>query len=123
MRLFALILVAGCVPEPEPVGPSFQRDVAPLFWRECDGCHQGDEPDAGLDLWDAPYDSIVGVPSTQADMALVEPGDHLYSYLWHKINGTQGIAGGSGTAMPLDGLLDDDEVALVAEWIDAGAEP
>jgi len=123
VRLVALALLAGCVPEPDPVGLSFERDVAPLFWHECRTCHEGDEPDAGLELWEDPYGSIVGVTSTQTEMALVEPGDHLYSYLWHKINGTQGIAGGSGTTMPLDGLLDAEEIALVAEWIDAGAEP
>jgi len=123
VRLALAVLLVGCTPEPEPAALSFERDVAPLFWDECYVCHRGDEPDAGLELWDDPYGHTVGVTSTQADMALVEPGDHLYSYLWHKLNGTQGIAGGSGTAMPLDGLLYADEIALVAEWIDAGAAP
>lgn len=123
MRPLVLLLLAGCVPEEETTALSFERDVAPLFWGECNVCHEGETPDADLELWEDPYGNTVGVPSTQTDMALVEPGDHLYSYLWHKINGTQTIAGGSGTAMPLDGLLSADEVALVAAWIDAGAQP
>ena len=115
-----LVLLVACAPEPEL---SFADDVEPLIRGECSLCHRGDTADAELDLRDDPYGALVGVTATQSDLALVEPGDHLYSYLWHKLNGTQGIAGGSGTAMPLDGLLPPDDVALVAAWIDAGAAP
>jgi uncharacterized membrane protein len=56
-------------------------------------------------------------------MKLVVPGDSLYSYLWHKVNGSQSIAGGSGTSMPIGEVFTDEEIALVAAWIDAGANP
>jgi hypothetical protein len=117
--LFAL---AGCAPDSG--APTFQSDVEPLLRTECSMCHRGgDLAEAGLDLRDDAYAALIGVTATQSDLALVEPGDHLLSYLWHKMNGTQGIAGGSGTTMPVDGLLDPEEVALVAAWIDAGAPP
>jgi hypothetical protein len=61
---------------------------------------------------------MLAQPAGQADMNLIEPGDHLYSYLWHKINGSQSIAGGSGTNMPIGAWLDDAEIELLAEWID-----
>jgi hypothetical protein len=103
---------------------TFDAEIAPIFV-QCSGCHQGDEPAAGLDLSgdaDAVYAAIVDVPSQQDDeMLLVEPGDYLYSYLWHKVNGTQAIAYGSGAQMPVGRELTDAEVIALAAWIDDGA--
>ena len=105
---------------------SYARDVAPRVDADCVGCHQpiGDVPaSGGLDLTD-PLAAVLDVPSSQAiDMQLVVAGDHLYSYLWHKVNGSQSIAGGSGTSMPLGGVWSDDDIALLADWIDQGAAP
>jgi hypothetical protein len=105
---------------------SYARDIAPRFDADCIGCHQpiGDvPPSGGLDLID-PLTALLDVPSSQAiDMDLVLAGDHLYSYLWHKVNGSQSIAGGSGTSMPLGGVWSDDDIALLADWIDQGAAP
>jgi len=89
----------------------------------CIGCHAGEFPDGGLDLTGDLYDRLLTTPSQQSALALVEPFDSRASYLWHKLGGTQGIAGGSGTRMPLGDALPDEVVDRVAEWIDRGAEP
>lgn len=127
-----ILLFAGCGNDTTDEPSVWVNDVAPLFEERCVFCHA---PTANVDdtadflvcacqldmSGDLPA-SILGIPSTQSfDMALVEPGDHLYSYLWHKINGTQAIAAGSGTSMPLGSDLTESEIDAVAAWIDAGA--
>ncbi len=98
----------------------FERDLAPKL-ADCLGCHGGAEPDAGLDLSDP--QTLVGIESGQLGMALIEPGDHLQSYLWHKVAGTQSIAGGMGQRMPVNHEWSDDDIDLLARWIDLGAPP
>ena len=98
---------------------TWEDDVEPLFAAECASCHSGSTPEADLLLDDR--DALIDAPATQADMPLVSPGDHLDSYLWHKLANTQAIAGGSGSAMPQGRVLDDELVDLVGDWIDAGA--
>lgn len=108
-------------------GLSFERDILPEFQRDCTRCHYtSDEhpPDGGLDMTGDALAAIVEVPSVQSqDMVLVEPGDSLYSYLWHKVNGSQSIADGSGSSMPLGGLWTDEQIQRLADWIDQGAQP
>ena len=71
----------------------------------------------------SPYASLVEAPSNQSELQIVALDNHLESYLWHKINGSQAIAGGAGTRMPLDGPFNPDLADLVADWIDTGAMP
>ena len=129
MRLGSLAALASlliaCGPETEATNePVFsfaervQRDLA-----GCIGCHAGEFPDGGLDLTGDLYDRLLTTPSQQSALPLVEPFDSRASYLWHKLGGTQGIAGGSGTRMPLGEPLPAEVVDRVAEWIDRGAEP
>jgi hypothetical protein len=129
VRPLLLVLLGACSGDGHRGGElSYAEDIDPLFLDYgCYACHAertGDPADGGLDLSGDPVEALVGVPSTQSlDMVLVEPGDHLYSYVWNKLNGTQSIAGGSGTSMPLGGAMTEAEIDLVAEWIDAGANP
>jgi hypothetical protein len=97
---------------------SWSGGVSDLVASRCAGCHAGEAPAGDLDLALDPLGAMLAQPAGQADMNLIEPGDHLYSYLWHKINGSQSIAGGSGTNMPIGAWLDDAEIELLAEWID-----
>ena len=97
---------------------SWDGGIADLFSARCAGCHSGDTPDAGLDL--SGDLRTLDVASTQSDLMLLSPGDHLYSYLWHKVNGSQSVAGGSGTNMPIATWLDDADIERLAGWIDRG---
>lgn len=116
--MLTALLLAGC-PSADPDGVLWE-DVAPLFNAECAGCHGGAEPEADLVI-DGP-DALVGVQSAQTtDMPLVTAGDPLQSYVWHKLENTQTVAGGSGSVMPQSGLLDAADIELVEAWIDAGA--
>lgn len=117
MRPALLLVLVGCA-SPE-VG--FERDIAPIVQRECTGCHAGEAAEAGLDLLEDPWYALVDAPSVQSDYPLVAPGEALESYAWHKLNGTQVLAEGSGSNMPLGRWLDEAQIALVAEWIDLGA--
>lgn len=96
----------------------FERDLAPLLFA-CTGCHAGENAESGLDLTD--IRATLGAPSGHLDMALIEPGNHLQSYLWHKVAGTQSVAGGLGQQMPPGGGWTDADIALLARWIDLGA--
>jgi len=116
VSLLWVVLLGGC-------GPSFEQDVEPILYARCVGCHQGEGAEAGLDLGAGPYAALMDAESTQSDMMLIEPGSSLYSYAFHKVNGTQGIAGGAGTTMPLGNPLSDEELTAIADWIDAGARP
>ncbi len=86
-------------------------------------CHAGASPaawpplDAGL-----AYAELVGMPSTQAAMNLVEPFAPESSYLVLKLRGTAASAGGIGTLMPIgNAALDEAEIAAIEAWISNGA--
>jgi OmcA/MtrC family decaheme c-type cytochrome len=85
-------------------------------------CHSGSPPVAfpALDAGVA-WDTLVGVPSGQASMSLVEPGAPEASYLVYKLRGDATSAGGSGLPMPTDGLLDAADIAAIEAWILNGA--
>ena len=101
--------------------------VQPIFSVSCalSGCHAGANPaemqnlSAGQAL-----SNIVNVVSVQANPAMnrVTPGDPAQSYLVHKIEGTQGSVGGSGSRMPLTGSpLSANQIAIIRSWITKGA--
>lgn len=101
--------------------PTLAGDVGLLMATRCEGCHNATLTEGGLDLQTDVLAVTVGVASTQAlEMQLIARRDHLQSYLWHKVNGTHGVAGGSGSSMPLGGALAAEEVELLAHWIDIG---
>jgi len=135
MRLGLLMLAAmtACADGREPfttddptdapvIEVTFSEYIEPKL-QTCVGCHRGDKPDGALDLTGDMYEILTTTPSGQADMALVEPEDAAYSYLWHKINGSQSLAGGAGTRMPLGERWSDEDIELLALWIDLGAAP
>jgi len=53
---------------------SFERDVLPILTRQCVMCHLPDAALGGLSLYPDALASIVGVPSMQSPLKLVEPG-------------------------------------------------
>jgi len=63
--------------------------------------------------------NTVGVPSDSSGLNRIEPGDHNASYLWHKLNGTQGEVGG-GSQMPRRNCcLSEAELTGIGAWIDS----
>ena len=86
-------------------------------------CHNPTLAEGELDLQTAHYTDLLETDSTQSEYPLVTLGDSLESYLWHKLNGSQSLAGGSGTRRPLDGELNEEFADLVKAWVEQGALP
>ena len=99
---------------------TFSSIQALVFDPRCVQHHGDREVQAGLNLSEGvSYTNLVNVPSTQTGLDLVEPGDAENSYLIHKLEGRVGIVGGP---MPLSGdPLTAGEIAVIRDWIDAGA--
>lgn len=122
MRRIALLALIGCGGQ-EPAADALSFEQVHGHLALCASCHAGDYPDGDLDLSGDMYRALLDTPSKQSDLPLVEPFDSRYSYLWHKLGGTQGLAGGSGTRMPLGEALSDEAIERIAQWIDEGAAP
>jgi hypothetical protein len=81
-------------------------------------CHGGGAGGLHMVLTGAHAD-VVNVPSTERpDLFRVKPFDSPDSYLYLKLVGDGGIEGGR---MPLGGPYDPRVMAIVEQWIDAGA--
>jgi hypothetical protein len=107
---------------------TWSGDVQPLLSASCSGCHGGSSTPqyAGFKNIQDPalgYANIVNQPSVELPtMDRIEPGNHLQSYLWRKIDGSHLAAGGSGVRMPQFGpYFNQAQLDGVASWIDAGA--
>jgi hypothetical protein len=102
---------------------SFTDTIEPLFNAHCTGCHEGPRPPMGLDLAATrSYEIRVNTPAREARrLPRVAPREPERSYLYLKLTGAHAAAGGSGTPMPPDFPLADDEIARVRDWIAQGA--
>ena len=100
--------------------PTLASIQARIFDPRCVEHHGGHAVEAGLDLREGmAHANLVGVPSVQAALALVEPGDPESSYLIHKVEGREGIV---RSRMPPTGdPLTEEEIAAIRDWIRAGA--
>lgn len=68
------------------------------------------------------YAQLVGVEAPSVAVDLVTPNDPAASYLYLKMAGGFEDVGGAGTLMPpAMGLMDQAKIALIEEWILAGA--
>lgn len=108
----ALLLLFAAASAPLAVAqPEFDQ-IAPILDERCVVCHSG--PGAPLDLR---LDSFDAVMAGSANGPVVVPGDPEASELVRRIRGT------SQPRMPLTGppFLSDGEIALIADWIAAGA--
>jgi hypothetical protein len=94
--------------------------VQPIFSSRCTSCHAGGVPPAGLALTTGDsHAALVGVASTQVPaLQRVNAGNPAQSYLVDKIVGTHTV----GVQMPPSGgPLTATQIALIREWISAGA--
>jgi mono/diheme cytochrome c family protein len=92
----------------EPV--SFSEDVMPIFEQNCAGCH------GSMGGWDASsYESVM---TTGNNAPTVIPSDVEGSLLAQKIQGTQS----DGSMMPPGEKLPDEDIQIILDWIQAGAQ-
>lgn len=116
-----------CAGAAQADGISLTRDVQPVFDRHCVACHLYESAQGGLILEAGEaHGATVGIPSSEAKLPRVAPGDPNGSYLVHKLRGTHLTVGGNGAAMPFNADtgssgLPDDERRLIEAWIRAGA--
>jgi hypothetical protein len=89
----------------------YQRDVQPIFWDSCIGCHRDERAPAGLHL-----DTAAGVLKGSSTRKVIIPGDASNSILVQRITAT------SSRQMPPDGALNKAQIALIVDWINQGAK-
>ena len=87
---------------------TYEADVAPIFAARCSGCH------GSFGGWDA--SSLDSVLSTGEHAPVVVPGNPDASLLVQRIRGIQT----EGLPMPPSGLMSDDEIQVIIDWITAG---
>lgn len=98
--------------------------ITEIFGRHCgtDACHDGPDPEEGLDLIQATDDdvfaSLISIPSTQCDGRVrVDPNDATQSFILDKIRGRSAIPPGCGDQMPFGSRLNPNEISCVERWI------
>jgi mono/diheme cytochrome c family protein len=97
------------VSQPVTDGVSFSADVMPIFEAKCAACH------GNFGGWDAStYTTALG---TGNNAPVIIPGDPENSLLAQKMVGTQSI----GEIMPPAGLLPEEEIQVILDWIEEGA--
>ncbi len=116
------LLAQNSPPEPLPETVQFNRDIRPILSDKCYRCHGPDSGTrrAGLRLDEAEAVLKEAVRSAPADGALqvIAPGDPDRSALLHRITATD-----PGRRMPYgEEPLASGEVALIARWIEQGAQ-
>lgn len=126
--MIPLLLLAGCDDTLFGVDSAAQTDTGPLptghagvvaiFGEDCVSCHPAGGNGSGhLDLESDPCTTIVDVDASAYSGKIVAAGDSANSVLWNKMANT----GAFGGVMPLGGELSQEEVDIVANWIDDGA--
>ncbi len=126
--LFAGLLVASCVKDEGPVSAQEQPgqvtfdDVLPVFQEKCTSCHNTEsaEYNGHLDLTETQaYGELVNkVSYSYAPAVRVVPGNAGESVLIAKIKNT----GEYGAGMPLSGELSGEQIELIENWVNSGAE-
>ncbi len=95
---------------------SFSSQIQPIFNSQCIGCH-GSNGGLSLDLG-VSYANLVNVQaqSSCTSMKRVLPNDAGNSVLYRKVSGTT-----CGIRMPQGSTLNANEIALIQDWINQGA--
>ena len=87
-----VVLAALSCGLPAPAAAAEHGPIAGIFSGSCVRCHGGDDPAARLSLEEDEFrESLVGVESSQEDLALVHPGRPERSYLLVKVEGDDQI--------------------------------
>ncbi len=104
--LQAQIPTPALTPTPQPLvgSPTFEANIAPIFDNQCRVCHNSTTLAGGLDL-----STYAGVQKGGKDGPILQPGNSAASLLV-RIQSSQHFMN-----------LSKEELALVEQWIDAGA--
>ena len=101
----------------------FQDDVMPILNSYCVMCHLPGSEQGGLGLYPDAWASVVGIPSAQSSLPLVDPGAPDNSYLYIKLIDSGESVGGSGRLMPIQQPpLDPGQIETIRLWIEQGAQ-
>lgn len=99
---------------PDSKSVSYYEQIRPIFQAHCQGCHQPAKSSGGYIMTD--FQAMLA--GGELGLAAVVPGDPDASYLMEQITPVDGYA-----EMPKDKPpLSEAEVALIARWIQQGAE-
>jgi mono/diheme cytochrome c family protein len=97
---------------PEAATPSFANDILPILDEECYFCHSARKSSGG---WDgSTYEAVM---TTGEHAPVVVPGNSRSSVLAQKITGVPA----DGEIMPPPGLMSEERIQLIIDWINAGA--
>ncbi|HYO84539.1 MAG TPA: c-type cytochrome domain-containing protein [Bryobacteraceae bacterium] len=108
----ALSLILILIPSSRAAEPSFTRDVRPLLQRSCQGCHQPNLKMSGLDL--TTYSGLVAGGKRGTGVKAAAPAESLI---------LKYINGDIKPQMPIgQPALPADQIAVVRDWIAAGAK-
>lgn len=124
MRWTALLWLLACGDKGGDSGggePTFSRVRDEVLVPSCafSSCHGSGTGGLSIDE-SGGYEALVDVESVgMPGEILVIPGDPDQSYLVRKLEGGPDIA---GDEMPPGGLLDEERLQLVRDWIAAGAQ-
>ena len=100
-----MLVILSCV-----FAVDYETEIQPIFNSNCGNCHLGNSS-GGLNL--SNYQNLM---SGSDDGAVVIPGNHEQSILWDEINSGDMPQGNNPE-------LSDEEIDLIALWIDEGALP
>ena len=111
VRFLAFLVAALAPAAPAPAAIDFVRDVQPILREHCVGCHGPDLQMNGFRL-DRRADAMRGGSQTN-----IGPGNADGSRLYHRVAGSS-----FGPQMPPAGPLSDNQIEIIRQWIDEGAE-
>jgi ankyrin repeat protein len=104
-------LFTGLLGAQTPSKVDFRRDIQPLFQEQCIGCHGPSQQMGGMRLDRRSSAMAIRGGTT------IGPGNADGSRLYLKLIGTK-----YGTRMPPTGPLSAEQISLIQNWIDQGAE-
>ncbi len=117
MGALGLLITCSAIAAPEPV--DFAAKIAPLFEEHCVDCHAGDDAEGEFSL--ETYEALL--KGGKAGKA-IKPGNAQDSLLVKFIEGRSGKEGKNKFMPPgKKEHLKPEEIALIRDWIDAGAPP
>lgn len=104
-RLLGFLIISSCL-----FAVDYESDIQPIFNANCGNCHLGNS-NGGLNL--SSYNNLMS-------NNVIIPGDHEMSELYERITLPNSA---NGDMPPGNNSLSQEEIDLIALWIDEGALP